>query len=127
MKNARLELRITQDEKDRLQTLAEKSDLSISQYMRRVIEDEKIIPKLDEEQFKKLAKYYWQLSKIGTNINQIAFNFNERMSPKKELTESDFCLLKKGERQKLSDNINDLKELLFSIRDEVASITRRAS
>ena len=63
--SARLKIRLTPDEKERLQAKAAAANMSLSQYMRAVVDRQKIVVAPE------LPKLVRQLIRIGTNTNQI--------------------------------------------------------
>jgi hypothetical protein len=99
----------------------------MSRYIRELISEEKVMPKLDEAQSNNLKKLYFEIGKIGTNINQIAYNFNTRLSPSAVAKDEDYSLLKSDERSDLNILLEDLRNQLFEVRKEVADFTRKAS
>jgi hypothetical protein len=127
MKDEIVILRISKAEKERLKSLAESSGMKISRYLRELIGEEKVVPKLDENQFKTLKQIYWNMGKVGTNINQIAYNFNARLAPSVETKENDYSLLKSGERDALNIHLEEFRRELSEVRKEVANFTRMAS
>lgn len=61
----RLKLRMTQEEKQRLQDKAAAADMNLSEYMRALIDRQKIVVAPE------LPHLLRQLIRVGTNVNQI--------------------------------------------------------
>ena len=63
--SARVKIRLTQEEKERLQAKAAAADMNLSQYMRAIVDRKKIVVAPE------LPQLVRQLIRIGTNTNQI--------------------------------------------------------
>lgn len=83
-KESRLEIRLHADEKKELKQKADRLGISVSDYIRVLAYKRKFVTRTD------LAMYI-QLSKIGSNINQIAHALNA--NPQRCLSESDMAIL----------------------------------
>lgn len=73
MKSEIFKLRLTPKQRALLRTNAELAGLSQSEYVRRLIEGKRIT---SAGQKKQVDRLLYELSKIGTNINQIAHALN---------------------------------------------------
>ncbi len=116
-KTARMEFRCTQEEKKYLQSKAKLAapDVTVSEFLRRlVIKGETENEILAASIVKKLVRELdWEMSKIGTNINQIAkmCNMKNYVSKsdleelRKEIQELNFLFLKIIDRIERMDEI----------------------
>lgn len=75
MKSEIFKLRLTSKQRQLLRKNAELAGLSQSEYVRRLIEGKQIV---SVGQRKQIDRLMYELSKIGTNINQIAHALNGR-------------------------------------------------
>ena len=66
-KSQKIEVRVSQKQKDKIKTKAEKANMSVSEYMRKSVLNQKI-RKIRTDNIHKLAV---QLKKVGTNIWEI--------------------------------------------------------
>lgn len=74
-------IRCTLDEKQRIQTQARKTGMSMSEYIRKMALSGKIIIKQSLVEF----TYLEQLNKIGVNLNQQTKKFNATGQPPEQL------------------------------------------
>ena len=84
-KEAIVKFRIQISEKEKLKMEAEKKNLTMSEYVRRVIVTP---PPVTQEEFENVKmQLLYEIRKIGVNINQIAKKYNEYyyVEPREEL------------------------------------------
>lgn len=77
--------RLDAEQKKKLKNEARKNNLSMSEYMRRILAEP---PSVTAEEFKHVQlKLLYEIRKIGVNINQIAKKYNEYFytEPRKDL------------------------------------------
>lgn len=77
--------RLDAEQKKKLKNEARKNNLSMSEYMRRILAEP---PPVTAEEFKHVQlKLLYEIRKIGVNINQIAKKYNESFytEPRKDL------------------------------------------
>ena len=101
MKDKRLYLRVTEDEKYQLKIKADIAHMSISEYIITLSENKKIYT-VDQ-----LPKLIFEISKIGTNINQVVhgINYEHRVSG------SDIKVLQ--------DKLTEVQDLLLKLVNEL--------
>lgn len=101
MKDKRLYLRVTEDEKYQLKLKADIAHMSISEYIITLSENKKIYT-VDQ-----LPKLIFEISKIGTNINQVVhgINYEHRVSG------SDIKVLQ--------DKLTEVQDLLLKLVNEL--------
>lgn len=78
MRDKFFKFRLTTHDKKILKEIAEKNGVSASSYLRNVIINEIRIFTLEKEQYRELKEEFGNLTRIGSNLNQIARYFNER-------------------------------------------------
>lgn len=84
LRTERFNLRLFEEEKKMLEFRAGELDLNPSDYLRKLILADTIAGShrtMDKEQAEKIA---YQVGKIGTNVNQIAYNTNAKSYTSKE-------------------------------------------
>lgn len=101
MKDKRLYLRVTEDEKYQLKLKADIAHMSISEYIITLSENKKIYT-VDQ-----LPKLIFEISKIGTNVNQVVhgINYEHRVSG------SDIKVLQ--------DKLTEVQDLLLKLVNEL--------
>ena len=101
MKDKRLYLRVTEDEKYQLKIKADIAHMSISEYIITLSENKKIYT-VDQ-----LPKLIFEISKIGTNVNQVVhgINYEHRVSG------SDIKVLQ--------DKLTEVQDLLLKLVNEL--------
>ena len=80
--NARIPIRVSADEKSDLKNLAKKTGLSVSEFIRRSALGKEIDPAIIIPEVNRAT--YSELSKIGTNLNQIAAKLNQDQMPDRD-------------------------------------------
>ena len=74
-KNARVEFRLSYDEKILLKHQARSKNMSVGEYLRMLIIKPPEVTSYDFQKFQ--ADYIYHIRKIGVNLNQIAKKYNE--------------------------------------------------
>lgn len=111
-RNIQLSIRLTEEEKNLfLQKMQLTSSKNISHFIRKCVL-EKEIYEIDCTPFLELA---WEISKVGTNVNQIAKKSNK--ANKIEL--EDIEKIKK-EIATIGKKVSILQEILYKRRDQIA-------
>jgi len=87
-KNLMVSVRLTAEERNRLDEICAISGLSVSTVFRKWLHQEKIQQKHPEE----IYDLYVEINRIGTNINQIARKANAGFATKNDVTELKFLL-----------------------------------
>lgn len=101
MKDKRLYLRVTEDEKYQLKLKADIAHMSISEYIITLSENKKIYT-VDQ-----LPKLIFEISKIGTNVNQVVhgINYEHRVSG--------------SDIKALQDKLTEIQDLLLKLVNEL--------
>lgn len=94
-------IRVTSTEKKNIQEKALAAHMSVSSYMIKLSEDKKIIVA------EKIPQLLYEISKIGTNINQVAKIANTQKFVNNRLLEN------------ITEGMNELEKLLQKILSEV--------
>jgi len=71
-RNKHFHFRLSDDEYNKLIKDSSNTGLTSSSYLRKLINQQEVKPKPPES----YSKLVWEISKIGTNINQIAYKVN---------------------------------------------------
>ena len=100
-KTGQLLIRVTSTEKKNIQEKALAAHMSVSSYMIKLSEDKKIIVA------EKIPQLLYEISKIGTNINQVAKIANTQKFVNNRLLEN------------ITEGMNELEKLLQKILSEV--------
>ena len=100
-KTGQLLIRVTSTEKKNIQEKALAAHMSVSSYMIKLSEDKKIIVA------EKIPQLLYEISKIGTNINQVAKIANTQKIVNNRLLEN------------ITEGMNELEKLLQKILSEV--------
>lgn len=103
MKDKRLYLRVTEDEKYQLKLKADIAHMSISEYIITLSENKKIYT-VDQ-----LPKLIFEISKIGTNINQIVHSTNYE----RRVSQSDI--------EALQNRLTKIQDILLKLIDELSN------
>lgn len=111
-RNIQLSIRLTEEEKNLfLQKMQLTSSKSMSHFIRKCVLEKEIF-EIDCTPFLELA---WEISKVGTNVNQIAKKSNK--ANKIEL--EDIEKIKK-EIATIGKKVSILQEILYKRRDQIA-------
>jgi hypothetical protein len=81
-KNNRIDIRLSDEEKALLAQLAERENIGKSTYVRNLIKNQERAFTLSNAEMEKFRKEYANLTRLGNNINQIAYYLNSsQLSP----------------------------------------------
>lgn len=100
MKPKKLSFRVSEEEYNTIKNNAEKAELKISEYLRKISTDEKII-KID------LSALIIELGRIGNNINQIAKQVNQGL-----LSDTGNIKEYKDNFNKIYEKVKDLSKII---------------
>lgn len=78
MKNQNIKVRVTDEEKSKIENICYKNNIKISDFIRDCIfkRDQKTIRILSRNEKEILQNIVFEINKIGINVNQIAYFFN---------------------------------------------------
>ena len=126
MKVADLRVRITGEEKDKIADFCRKNKITKSEYIRNLIDQSdkktvRIITGIERELFDDI---HYELQKVGTNINQIAYFFNLqhlKNLDKENRSLEDLILLDKMKKEQLEvmqNSLNILSKEVANLSDK---------
>ena len=130
MKNKYLKARLTESEKNRIDTFCRENGITTSEFVREIIKkrDEKTVNIIGKEaRMKERALIYnviYQLQKIGVNINQISHYFNLKHLKNLERAKSleDMLIideLKKEQLQNIRQNLKTLQQIIKNLTESI--------
>ena len=108
-KNQKIEIRVSQKQKDKIKTKAEKANMSMSEYLRKSALKRKI-KVIETDNLHQLAV---QVKKVGTNIWQIR---------KEIMDNSSFSATEKGEFQAQLEILNNQYQ---EVQNQIQKLSRR--
>ena len=118
LKSKRIEFRLTPDEEKQLNILSQNENITPSQYLRNIIRNQSGSLILSEDQLEDLKKNFANLTRVGSNINQIAYHLN-RKALSSENREGIMLQQKeedlKTHLNKTSEQITDLKQQIIKL------------
>lgn len=79
MKNKRITIRIEEKLKEKIKLESEKSNMTMSQYINKCLNNKSIIV------IEKGKEIYYELNKIGNNLNQIAKKVNSNIATSNDI------------------------------------------
>lgn len=117
-KSKRIEFRLTTDEEQQLNILSQKEKITPSQYLRNIIKNQSGSFVLSEDQVEDLKKNFANLTRMGSNINQIAYHLNKKALSSKnqeEIISQQKKEVLQSHLSKASDQIIDLKQQIIKL------------
>ena len=109
MKTKKIEIRVTQKQKDKIKIKAEKANMSISEYLRKSALNQKMNI-IETDNLHQLAV---QIKKVGTNIWQVR---------KEIMDNSSFSATEKGEFQAQLEILNNQYQ---EVQNQIQKLSRR--
>lgn len=102
MKNRRITIRIEEKLREKIKLESKKSNMTMSEYINRCLKNKSIIV------IENGKEIYYELSKIGNNLNQIARKLNSNIATSSDLKKLD----------NISEEITKIWQLLNSLKSK---------
>lgn len=102
MKNRRITIRIEEKLREKIKLESKKSNMTMSEYINRCLKNKSIIV------IENGKEIYYELSKIGNNLNQIARKLNSNIATNKDLKNLEY----------ISQEITKIWQLLNSLKSK---------
>ena len=119
MKEIKISFRLNEEENALLNQLSSREGIDISKYLRTIIRNKEKAFTLSPEEVVLLRNNFANLTRIGSNLNQIAFHMNSRVVSQNNILNS-------NEKDNLETTLNQLSQKLSETKNQIVKLVKEA-